>query len=96
MANIKLGVNAWFVLDNETDAVAKLAPNIKANFAPVKEIINIFAGIDGNYINNHYSKIAYENPFVDPTHDVLTVSKKYISTEVSTENLPLKPILKFR
>ncbi len=24
----------------------------------------------GNYINNHYSKIAYENPFVDPQHDV--------------------------
>ncbi|HKI87580.1 MAG TPA: hypothetical protein VKA38_01045, partial [Draconibacterium sp.] len=76
VANITLGVNAWFVLDNETDAIAKLAPNIRANFAPVKEIINIFAGIDGNYINNHYSKIAYENPFVDPTHDVLNTFEK--------------------
>lgn len=70
VANIKIGLKTWFVLDNEADAIAKIAPNIRANFAPVKEIINIFAGLDGNYINNHYSKIAYENPFVDPTHDV--------------------------
>ena len=76
IANIKLGVNAWFVLDNETDAIAKLAPNIRANFAPVKEIINIFAGVDGNYINNHYSKIAYENPFVNPQHDVINSFEK--------------------
>ena len=76
IANIKLGVNAWFVLDNETDAIAKLAPNIRANFAPVKEIINIFAGVDGNYINNNYSKIAYENPFVNPQHDVMNSFEK--------------------
>ncbi|MGC9356042.1 MAG: hypothetical protein ACP5D9_19500, partial [Mariniphaga sp.] len=66
IANIKIGFRSWFVLDDDSDAKAKLAPDIHVNFAPVKEIINIFAGIDGNYINNHYSKIAYENPFVDP------------------------------
>ena len=69
-ANIKAGLNAWFVLDNDADVVAKIAPNIRANFAPVKEIINIYAGVDGDYRNNHYSKIAYENPFIDPEHDV--------------------------
>lgn len=68
VANIKLGVNAWFVIDSSTDILAKLAPNIRVNLVPVKEIINIFAGIDGNYFNNHYSKIAYENPFADPEH----------------------------
>lgn len=75
-ANIKVGFNAWFVLDNNADAVAKIAPNIRANFAPVKEIINIYAGVDGNYINNHYSKIAYENPFVNPEHDVMNSFEK--------------------
>ncbi|MBT3382257.1 MAG: hypothetical protein HN778_13700 [Prolixibacteraceae bacterium] len=70
VANIRAGFNAWFVLDNDIDIRAKIAPNVRVNFAPVKEIINIFAGVDGNYINNHYSKIAYENPFVDPQHDV--------------------------
>jgi len=70
VANIRLGLNAWFVVDSSTDMVAKLSPTVRANFAPVKEIINIFAGMDGNYINNHYSKIAYENPFVNPQQHV--------------------------
>ena len=36
----------------------------------MEEIITLFAGIDGEFINNYYSKIAYENPFADPTHNV--------------------------
>jgi hypothetical protein len=70
IASIRAGFNAWFVMDNDMDAIAKVAPNVRAEFTPVKDIISIYAGVDGNYVNNHYSKIAYENPFVDPTHDV--------------------------
>lgn len=70
VANIELGLKGWFVLDNHADAVAKVAPKVKVNFVPVKEIINIYAGVDGDYVANYYSKIAYENPFVDPEHDV--------------------------
>ena len=77
VANIKIGFKSWFVLDDDSDAKAKLAPNVRVNFAPVKEIINIFAGVDGNYINNYYSKIAYENPFVDPLHDVRNSFEKF-------------------
>ncbi len=43
---------------------------------PVKNIVKLYAGIDGNYINNNYSKIAYENPFVDPEHDVMNSFEK--------------------
>ena len=77
MANLKVGFKSWFVMQNEVDVVAKLAPNIRVNFAPVKEIINIYAGIDGNYIQNHYSKIAYENPFIDPTTEVKNTMEKF-------------------
>ncbi len=77
VANIRFGINGWFVFDNAADDLAKLAPVIRANFVPVKEIINIFAGVDGNYINNHYSKIAYENPFVDPLHDVKSTFERF-------------------
>lgn len=70
IANVRLGINAWFVMDDDSDTKARITPNIKANLNPAGEIIKIFAGIDGNYNNNHYSKIAYENPFVDPMHDV--------------------------
>jgi hypothetical protein len=68
MANLRVGLNTWFIIDSSNDFVAKMAPDIRANLVPVKEIINIFAGIDGKLIHNHYSKIAYENPFVDPEH----------------------------
>jgi hypothetical protein len=76
VAKLKVGLKTWFVLDDDSDAKAKIAPNVRAEIAPVKEIINIFAGVDGNYINNHYSKIAYENPFVDPQHDIINTFEK--------------------
>ena len=69
-ANIKAGLNLWYVADKDAKNKLRIAPSVRANFAPVREIINIYAGIDGQYINNHYSKIAYENPFVNPDHDV--------------------------
>ncbi len=69
-ANATLGVSTWFIMQSDMDTEAKIAPNIRANWAPVEEIITLFAGIDGEFINNYYSKIAYENPFVDPTHNV--------------------------
>ncbi len=69
-ANAQLGIKAWFVLDKDFDAEAKIAPNILLNYIPVEKIIRLYAGITGDYISNHYSKIAYENPFVDPTHSV--------------------------
>lgn len=68
--NVTVGLNAWFIMDNNMDAVAKITPNIRVNYMPVKDVFKLYVGIDGNYINNHYSKIAYENPFVDPMHDV--------------------------
>lgn len=70
MANIRIGIASWFVLESDIDARVKIAPDIRVNFAPVKEIINIFAGVDGKLNNNYYSKIAYENPFVNPQHNL--------------------------
>ncbi|WP_346854222.1 hypothetical protein [uncultured Draconibacterium sp.] len=75
-ANLKVGVNAWFIMESDEDSQAKITPNIRGNWAPVKEIINIYAGIDGNYQSNHYSKVAYENPFVNPDHDLKNTFEK--------------------
>jgi len=76
MADVSIGFNAWFVMDNDMDALAKLTPNVRFNYRPVKDVIKLYAGMDGNYISNHYSKIAYENPFVDPMHDVRNTFEK--------------------
>jgi hypothetical protein len=76
-ANITLGVNTFFAIVSDKDTEAKISPNVRANWAPVPELINLYAGIDGDYISNHYSKIAYENPFVDPEHDVMNSFQKF-------------------
>ncbi len=75
-ANISIGANAWFIFQSDKDTEAKVSPNILANWAPAKEIINLFAGIDGELQSNHYSKIAYENPFVNPDHDIKNAFQK--------------------
>lgn len=77
IANIRLGLRSWFIFDSSAPFAARLAPDIRANFVPVKELINIYAGVDGNFIHNHYSKIAYENPFVDPQHLVKNSFEKF-------------------
>ena len=74
--NAKLGLNAWYATDKDVDGQFKVTPNILLNFMPVKNVFKVFAGIDGNFINNHYSKIAYENPFVDPEHDLINSFEK--------------------
>ncbi|HYQ56346.1 MAG TPA: hypothetical protein VEP89_03285 [Draconibacterium sp.] len=76
-ANLTLGVNTWFAMVSDEDTEAKISPNIRANWTPVPELISLYAGIDGDYINNYYSKIAYENPFVDPEHDVMNSFQKF-------------------
>ena len=75
-ANIKAGLNIWYVADKDADNKLRIAPNVRANLAIVKDVFNIYAGVDGNYINNHYSKIAYENRFVNPEHDVTNTFEK--------------------
>jgi hypothetical protein len=76
MFNAKLGINTWYVTDKDVNVQFRITPNLLLNFMPVKDIVKLYAGIDGNYINNNYSKIAYENPFVDPEHDVMNSFEK--------------------
>jgi len=65
-----VGFKTWYVSDQDDAGSFYVTPNVSINFMPVKNIVKLFAGIDGNVVDNHYSKIAYENPFVNPEHDV--------------------------
>ncbi len=69
-ASISIGFNGWFDIQDNQDAVAKVTPNVHAKVALVEDAFDFFAGVDGSYENNHYSKIALENQFVDPMHNV--------------------------
>ncbi len=64
--NLTGGFKAWFVFGQYDGKIFKIVPDIRFNFVPVKEIISVFAGIDGNYHHNHYSAVAYENPYITP------------------------------
>ena len=76
-ANVTLGLNTWFIMHSDDDAEAKLATNIRANWTPVEDILNLYAGVDGDFQHNYYSKIAYENPFVNPDHQLENSMQKY-------------------
>jgi hypothetical protein len=76
MFNATVGINTWYVSDKDVNVQVRMTPNVLINYMPVKNVVKLYAGIDGNYINNHYSKIAYENPFVDPEHDVINSFEK--------------------
>ncbi|HPE77788.1 MAG TPA: hypothetical protein PLC80_16965 [Draconibacterium sp.] len=74
--NAKLGIKTWYISDKYINAQARVTPDILLNFIPAENIIKLYAGISGNYDNNFYSKIAYENPFVDPEHDAYNSFEK--------------------
>ncbi|MBP7504466.1 MAG: hypothetical protein KA780_03415 [Prolixibacteraceae bacterium] len=68
--NLRAGFKSWLVAGLTDKATFKVSPDIRFNFSPVKEIINVFAGADGQYHHNHYSAIAYDNPFIVPSLSV--------------------------
>ncbi len=68
--SLRAGFKSWLVAGLTDKATFKVSPDIRFNFSPVKEIISVFAGADGQYHHNHYSAIAAENPFVVPSLSV--------------------------
>jgi hypothetical protein len=77
IASLKAGGKVYIVMDNDKDVALRFAPDVLLNISPVKGILNFFAGIDGKYEHNSYSKIAYENPFVNPNHDIKNSMHQY-------------------
>ncbi len=75
--SLRAGFKSWIVVGKTDKAAFKITPDIRFNFSPVKEIISVFAGADGQYYHNHYSAIAYENPFINPYQSVDNHLEKY-------------------
>ncbi len=64
--NLRAGFNAWFVNVRHDRKIFEIAPVLRLNFVPVKEIISVYAGVDGNYNHNHLAAISGQNPCVMP------------------------------
>lgn len=76
-ASFQVGLNGTIA---SVDGRARLMiwPKAKAEWSPVAGVLTLYAGIDGHLQQNTYSSIAYENPFVDPYHDLVNTNYKYV------------------
>jgi hypothetical protein len=75
--SLKVGGKFYADIKKGGNPTIRIAPDVLLNFMPVKGILSFFAGVDGKYIQNTYSEIAYQNPFVDPEHDVKSSMQRY-------------------
>ena len=76
--SLKGGVSFYSVSDNQGESTAKMYPKIDLTFIPVKDVLTLYAGIDGYLQNCNYSEIAYENNWINPMHNVINVDHRYI------------------
>ncbi len=80
IASLRLGINSYSVIDNEDEDDYMLAPNVKADWTPIEDILTFYAGTDGWLQQNYYSSIAEENQFASPYHNVKNTKYNYILT----------------
>jgi len=77
-AKLQLGLNTTLFFDQDVNAQLFFYPKAKAEWSPVKNILTLFADIDGYLQHNTYSAIAIENPYVNPDHDIRNTKYSYI------------------
>ncbi|WNH07716.1 TonB-dependent receptor [Thalassobellus suaedae] len=65
---INLGVSTYYLNDNESgESKFYLYPNVTATYRLVNDVLIVYAGIQGDLIQNSYYGFAAENQFVSPT-----------------------------
>lgn len=52
-------------------------PNVKLEYAVIKEYLNIYSGVSGGLTTNTYKSFTEENPFVSPTLEMRQTSENY-------------------
>ncbi|MDX9883634.1 MAG: hypothetical protein RBS73_16355 [Prolixibacteraceae bacterium] len=77
-ALLQIGAKTYTMIDDDEDARVTVTPNIKAEWSPVSGILTLYAHAGGNYGHNVYSKIAAENPYSEPGHDIRNTEYQYI------------------
>lgn len=73
--NMRLGVKAQSILGNDSEF--KLYPDVKFNLVLVDQVLDMFAGLDGNLDLNTIRSISNSNPFVHTGLDVANTSTNY-------------------
>lgn len=87
--NMKLGVKAQSVIGNDSEF--KLYPDVKFNLVLVDQVLDMFAGLDGNLDLNTMRSISNSNPFAHSGLDVANTSTNYriysgLKTRISSKS----------
>lgn len=87
--NMRLGAKAYSIIGN--DSKFKLYPDVKLNLVLVDQVLDMFAGLDGNLDLNTIRSISDVNPFVHSGIDVESTSTNYrvyggLKTRISTKS----------
>ncbi|HBL75220.1 MAG: hypothetical protein A2W90_06085 [Bacteroidetes bacterium GWF2_42_66] len=77
-ALLQIGAKTYTMIDDDEDARIVVTPNVKAEWSPVENILTLYAHAGGDFGHNVYSKIAAENPFAAPDHDIRNTEYQYI------------------
>ncbi len=77
-ALLQFGIKTYTMIDDDEDAKITVTPNAKAEWSPVENILTLYAHASGGFDQNVYSKIAAENPYAAPDHDIRNTEYRYI------------------
>ena len=76
-ASLRVGFNNFLVLDPD-DNDFLITPMAEASWTPIKNMLTLFAEINGYMRYNHYSAITAENRYVNPYHNAENTKYPYI------------------
>ncbi|WP_026775312.1 hypothetical protein [Polaribacter sp. Hel_I_88] len=75
---LKLGTKLFASFDSENSVNHFLIyPDIKIQKTIIKEQLNVYAGVFGDFHTNTYREFAAENPFISPTQFITQTAEKY-------------------
>ncbi len=68
---IKAGLNFGTIADADTNSKFHWSPNVTFQFEPIQNILSLYAGVNGGFQTNHYSKAITLNPYQRIASDLL-------------------------
>jgi hypothetical protein len=75
---LKLGTKLFASFDTENSVNHFLIyPDIKIQKSIIKEQLNVYAGVFGDFKTNTYRNLTTENPFISPTQFITQTAEKY-------------------
>lgn len=76
--SIKLGAKLMYAMDMEnSENDFYIYPKVNASVKVVDEFMTVYAGVDGDLIQNTYFNFTQENPYVSPTLLIAPTDKQY-------------------